>query len=299
MSEKTDDIDLVIEDDAPAPAADLVVKPNGELETAPAKKPDIIDPDKGLEDLKANLARSEAGRLEAERRAHEAAGQVVAAKTEVHDSNLHLVKTAIETVKTSTDSLKGKLRDAMAAGDWDAAAEIQVDISNNSAKLAQLESGQKALESAPKPVQERYVPSDPVEKFASQLSPRSAAWVRSHPEYVTNPALNQKMMAAHNIAMADGVPVDTDDYFASIEDTLRFKRADPVQDDALSGANASSGRRAAPPAAPPSYSGTGNGQKPNTIRLSVAEREMAAISGLSDLEYAKQKLALQKEGRLN
>jgi phage I-like protein len=43
--------------------------------------------------------------------------------------------------------------------------------------------------------------------------------------------------------------------------------------------------------------GTSNGSK-NTVRLSAAEREAASDMGMSEKEYAAQKVALIKEGKL-
>jgi phage I-like protein len=57
-------------------------------------------------------------------------------------------------------------------------------------------------------------------------------------------------------------------------------------------------RRSAPPSAPVSRSGSAPGSRPNVVRLSNAEREMANMMGMTDMEYAKNKQALQKEGKL-
>ena len=260
-----------------------------------------IEPEEGLEALKAQLEREKLARIEAEKRARQHAESAAQAKNEVQDSNLHLVNNAIETVKQNTDILKSQYAEAMTSSDFHRAAEIQTAMSTNSAKLLQLEQGKQALENSPKIAPERIAPSDPVEAFASTLSPRSAAWVRSHPECITDPRLNQKMLAAHHIAVADGHQLDSDDYFASIEDTLRFSKRDPVvhRDDAMADAAKVTQRRSAPPAAPVTRSGNGTGSSPNVVRLTAQEREMASMMGMTDKEYAKNKLALQKEGKLN
>jgi hypothetical protein len=108
----------------------------------------------------------------------------------------------------------------------------------------------------------------------------------------------QKMVAAHNIAMADGLQADSDDYFAFVEDTLRIsRRVDVGDDDPMSGAAKATQRRS-PPAAPVSRSGTGTGSRPNVVRLSRAEAETARDLGMTEQDYARNKLLLQKEGRL-
>ena len=184
-------------------------------------------------------------------------------------------------------------------GDYTKAAEIQEGMSMNTSKLMELERGRSHMESAPKyevPQQQR--PSDPVEALASQLSPRSADWVRRNPQCVTDPRMYQKMVAAHNLAMADGYQADSDDYFGFVEDTLRIsKRVDVGEDDPMS-ASAKVTQRRSPPAAPVSRSGTGTGSRPNVVRLTKAEAETAKDLGMTEQDYARNKLLLQKEGRL-
>lgn len=257
--------------------------------------------DKSLEDLKAQLEQEKQARLEAERRAHEHETSFYQAKNETKNSNLHLVANAIETVKQTNSVLKANYREAMFAGDYDTAADIQATMAENATKLMQLEQGRKTLETTPDyDIPQAYSPSDPVEALASQLSPRSAAWVRNHPEYATNPKLYQKMLAAHNLAVSDDIEPDSDDYFDAIETTLRIRNAAlSYDDDASSQAAKPVQRRSSPPAAPVSRSGSGTGSRPNVVRLSAEEREMASLMGMTDQEYAKSKMELKKSGRLN
>jgi phage I-like protein len=152
----------------------------------------------------------------------------------------------------------------------------------------------KARPKQPEPVQ---APSDPVEAFAALLSPKSADWVRRHPEYVRDAKLNRKMIAAHELAMADGVPVDSEDYFTAIEETLKIKPAAPQTETSDEyAAKVTQRRDAAPAAAPVSRGGS---SRTNVVRLSAAEREMAEMMGMKPEDYAKNKVALQKEGKLN
>ena len=300
MSKKPEQIEIELEDFEKKPeAAEIeVVKAEEEPEKVEAK---VLEPVDGLEKLKADLERERSGRIEAERRAKEAAQDAYRAKNEVQDSNLHLVTNAIETVKQNADVLKTNYREAMSVGDFDRAAEVQHAMATNAAKLLQLEQGKRAMESQPKQTApEQYRSSDPVEALASQLSPRSADWVRRNPQCVTDPRLYQKMIAAHNLAVADGYAPDTDDYFEKIESTLEINRREaPVQEDAMAEAAKPVQRRSSPPAAPVTRSGNGTGSNSNRVRLTSDEREMASMMGMTDQEYAKNKLQLQKEGKLN
>ena len=164
--------------------------------------------------------------------------------------------------------------------------------------MLQLENGKEAYASRPKPEPPK---ADPVEALASQLTPRSAQWVRAHPQCATDPRLTQKMIAAHNIAVADGFQPDTDDYFSSIEDTMKLtpKHEAEIDEDPTAQAAKVVQRRSSPPAAPVTRSGSAPGSNPRIVRLSAAEVEAAEASGLTPQEYYKNKIALQKENRLN
>ena len=285
-----DPIEIDLLDDTPS--EDIVV-----VEKVEEKGGDPVD--SGLETLKAQLERERQARADAERRANEAAQNAYHAQSEAQDTNLHLVSNAIDTVNQTNSILKANYRDAMSAGDYDMAAEIQAEMSSNAAKLLQLEQGKQALQSAPRVEAPRPYVADPVEALASQLSPRSADWVRRHPEFATDNRLYNKMLAAHNLAVADGINPDTDDYFSSIEGTLKMRGRSDDYDDASSSAAKPIQRRSAPPAAPVSRSGTGTGSRPNRVTLSAEEREMASLMGMTPEEYGRSKLALQKEGKLN
>jgi hypothetical protein len=260
-----------------------------------------IEPDEGIESLRAQLENERSARIEAEKRAHTAAQTVQRAQSDVQDSNLHLVTNAIETVRQNNEILKANYRDAMASQDYDRAAEMQQAMSTNAAKLLQLEQGKEALENTPKPVVEQYRSSDPVEALASQLTPRSAEWVRRNPQYATDSRLYQKMIAAHQLAVSDNIRPDTDEYFDAIEETLRIRQRqqEPRHEDASAAAAQVTQRRSAPPAAPVTRSGTGTSNRPYTVRLTAAEREIASMNKMTDEEYARNKLTLQKEGKLN
>lgn len=291
---KDDQIEVEVEktEDA-APEIEVVA-----AESSPSKD----DVTETLDTLRKKIEEERLARVEAERRAQEAANMAAQARNEAEDTNLHLVTNAIGTLKQNAAILKDHYKSAMEAGDYDRVAEIQQEMANNSHKLSELERGKAAMESKPR-VEVPRTPqaTDPVEAFASQLSPRSAQWVRSHPEYAVNPVLREKMIAAHRLAVADSMAPDTDEYFDYVEGILRIKKSDPVQtqgEEATSAAAKPVQRRSSPPAAPVSRSGTGDGSRPNVVRLTSEEREMAQMMGMTDKQYAENKLKLIQEGRL-
>jgi hypothetical protein len=258
-----------------------------------------------LADLRRKLDVERAARVNAENAAIQNARLAQQSATQVDNTNLQLVSNAIDTVRRENEILKANYRSALSEDNYDVAAEAQERMSINAAKLLQLENGKAAMEAEPRqrqPVHEVQRTADPIEAFASQLTPRSASWVRRNPQFVTDPRLNQKMIAAHNLAMADGHEADSDSYFSAVEDTLKVNRRNETtqdQESALSSASSPAQRRASPPAAPVSRSGTGNGVRANQHTLSAAEREMAEFMQMSEEDYAKNKSELRKSGRMN
>jgi hypothetical protein len=293
MSDNQKEVDIVVD-------AEEVNKGASEVKV---ETKDSVSTEDGVEVLRRQLEHERNMRAHAEKKAQEASRAAHNAQNEVDGTNLQLINNAIGTLKRENDIMKANYRAALSSGDYDMAAEIQENMASNAAKLLQLENGKASMEAAPKreaPAPYR-APSDPVEAFAAQLSPRSADWIRRHPECVHDPRLNQKMIAAHNLAMADGVAADTDDYFSFIEGIMRLPPRQMAQQDESPMSSASSGaqRQSAPPAAPVSRSGNATGTRQNVVRLTPDQREMASMMGMTDAEYAKSLLELKKSGRIH
>ena len=293
------DEEITVLDDAPEAAVE-----ENKTETKVAAN-DSQTPEDGIAELKARLEEEKKLRFEAENRAQQAQQTATKAAAEVQDSNLQLITGAIDKLKRESDYLKSNFKEAMTSGDYDAAAQIQETMSLNAAKLLQLQNGKASLEERlanPQPAAPQS--NDPVERVASTLSPRSAAWIRAHPQCITDQRMYQKMVGAHNIAMADGYIVDSDAYFDAIEQQLGFRKASPAQVDdgediALSAAAAPVQKRNAPAAAPTTRTASGTPSKSQVVRLSSEMREMASMMGMSPEDYAKNMVALKREGKLN
>ena len=255
-------------------------------------KNDVKSADEGIAELKRKYEESELGRLKAERERNEAVQRAYTANNEKEDTNLRLIESAISQVQANSAILESYYADALTQGDTARAAKIMREMAANEARALQLQNGKQSLQEQPRVPQR---PLDPVEAFATQLSPRSAAWVRAHPEYATNPKLTQKMIAAHNMAVADGHAADTDDYFDSVEDMLKINRRQPARDDDWGGEQYSDasrgqgGRQVAPSAIPVSRDVSPSGRNTRVIRASVAQQEAAAASRMSIEDYMAQK----------
>lgn len=297
MSTEADQIEIEVTDQITPEQNDIEVVKAEEQVKEPSKTKEI-NPDEGLEALKRKLDEERQARIKAEALAQEASQRAYKASNEAQDVNLQLVKSAIDTLQTKRDFLKTEYANASAIGNHEAAAEILESMQNTTTELVQLKQGMVAMENQPKepPPKQFYTP-DPVEALASQLTPRSAEWVRRNPDYAKNPRLYQKMIAAHQLAVSDDISPDTDEYFSYVENILGVQSNEGAENH-MSSASKPVQRRS-PPAAPVSRSGTGTGTRPNVVRLTSQEREIASMMGMTDQEYARNKIALQKEGKLN
>ena len=298
-TEKPEQMDLELELEpleAEKKDDDIVVEAAPEPEMQ-VKQPELTVED-GINELKARLEEEKRAREDAEKRYREAQEQANSAKNDAYDTNLRLIDNAIETVKRNSEILKQNLKDAIAAGDADEQANIMIDIQKANLDLDKLIQGKTQYEAMGKqPVQV----ADPVERIASQLTPRSAEWVRAHPEYARDPIMTRRMVRAHEDAVDEGYSADTDEYFEFIENKLKIRKPEQRQQEesVLSEASAPTQRRSAPPAAPVSRQApTNSGNKSNVVRLTAAEREHAAAFGMTDREYALQKQALVKSGKM-
>lgn len=288
MSENNEETEIKVEEQPDLGLEEVKIEAEG------SEKPSQTENE--IAKLRAEIEAERNARLEAERRAQEALITAHKANSEVDDTNLQLVSSAIDTVKRESEILKANYRAAMSNADYEKAAEYQEAMSHNAARLLQLESGKTALENKPRnepPVQKI---ADPVEALASQLSPRSADWVRRHPQYATDARLTQKMIAAHNLAIADGHRADTDDYFQAVEETLKINRKVEQNESALSSASEPARRRESAPAAAPV---SRDGNRTSIVRLTEAQKEMAAMMKMTPQEYAQNLVALKKEGKIH
>ena len=112
------------------------------------------------------------------------------------------------------------------------------------------------------------------------------------------------MVAAHNLALARGKTVESDEYFATIERILDLNAPAEAPAEAAAAIDtapqqATGGRASAPAAAPVSRGTTSNGSKPRTMTLTREMREMAHAMGMTDQDYAKYRQQLIDEGAIH
>lgn len=304
MADEENGVEVVLNDDKnqekDAPEIEIIgSEPENSGKNAAKSE---VTPEEGISELKKNLEREKQARLEAERRAQEAYNHAHQASVDKTESEYQLVVSAIENFKDRNQQLKASYAEAMSLQDYARAAEIQEALSENASKLHELKRGEKAMK-AKIEAAEQSPPSiapqgDLVDQFASQVSARSAEWLRSSREHLKSEKDFRKVRRAHEDAIDDGLAPDSDEYFQYIDQRLGIRRNADEQDTGTTAASplstASAPKRAVQPSPAPVSRGT---SRPNVMRLTAAEADTASALGMTPEEYAKNKMLLQKEGR--
>lgn len=314
MAEIDEKIDVPVEIPADEP---VVVKIDDEIAQKPAPEAaeeTVDDREKAVEELRRQLEREKQARAaEEERRAQleayarEQAERLHAAKGDLEEGQLRTILNALDATEQTAQAAERAYADAMAAGDYAAAAKAQRAISQCEAHLNDLAKGKRALEARLQAPAEGRVrdprdpldprapppPQDPLEAMAARLTPKSAEWLRAHPQAVGQVS---KLTAAHSAAVElEGLAPETPEYFAYIEQRLGYTQSEKKP-----------GKPAKPavPSAPVSSGASSGGPVGSSMTLSPAEVEMAILQEPTlprekALElYARNKAALIKEGKL-
>lgn len=302
MSTEDDLIEVELVDDPV-----IVDKKEPEIVVETTKAKDTEDPKEAVADqLRKYEETQEADRkareaadaraLAAERRAKSLEGEVETERKGRTEASQAAIDNAITAVEGEATQAEQEYAAAMEAGDFKAAATAQRKIAKAERKLGDLENGKAELTRAkPEPtVTKKADPADPFEAYLANFSPRSQSYLRKNATYVTDTKMNKKLLSAHYDAEAEGFVADTDAYFDFLDQRMgKVAEPDKKVDEPVT---KRSERRASAPVS--RDTGTSNG-KPgaNVVKLTPGEVATAEALGLTNAEYARRKVAMQKEGR--
>lgn len=297
---------------------------SAKIETIGDKKdaPVVDERERALTDLKKQyehqkrVAEAEReARKKAEYFAQQQTQQAQYASNQVQDSNLKIIENAIQTTEATASQAERAYAEAMAAGDYALAAKAQRALAQAETHLLQLENGRQRLQEqlqeisegavqAPQmPSFEPNIPQDPVEIYASKLAPKSAEWLRAHPEVVNKIG---RLSRAHEDAVEDGLTPESPEYFQYIESRLGYASGGEVEQPRQAYQQHAAPRKSmvsAPVTSNASYASSRSGSA-NTMTLTPNEVEVALLmepemSREKAIEaYARNKATLIKQGKL-
>lgn len=257
----------------------------------PAKTALEPDAKRLQEQLEAAQAAQQAERVRADRAEQQATLRAQEADTERKRRSAlegDVISGGLSAAQSERDAAKVALQSAGEAGDWKAIAEAQSRIGRAEAKILSFESG--AAEIAERTETEKHQPVEQraPKSFAEQISANpnlmqtERDWMLRNEAAFKDGDFNKKLDFAYRGAMDKGLVRGSQDYFDHIE------RATGLAED--------NEDRSTQVQAPPSRQERDAGGRVNNnrIRLSPEERDTANSMGISEIDYAKNKVKFEE-----
>lgn len=295
----------------------------GEFESPMRASPEPAQEDEGVLELKRQLSNQMAQTnraAEVARNEHQARLQ---AERGIAQSNVQMVDQAIEAAKRDSEQARAYFQGALDRGDHKGASDAQILISDaraNLLRLMEMREGvvsevQQTQQPQPQPRQQpRPGYADPaqlmqanVHNLSSHLDqtgfPKSAAWIRSHPEMVKDRTAINAVDGAHGFAVntLKLIP-ETDAYFDKIEELLGVGEP-PTRDMGQTRQGQRQMNQLRSMAGAPARAEAPNlrtGQSRGTrVALTPRQREHARdVLGMSDEEYAAELVDATSRGKM-
>lgn len=229
------------------------------------------------------------------------------------------INAGLAAAETEGSAAEAEFQAAFDAGDSKRMAEAQRRMSRAEARKLRFDEAKYELEARqaePEPKEQPRQPAPPADQFDTylgQFTPKTAAWLREHSEWVKDGKKNARLQAAHYDAVANDIAPDSDEYFTHVEQMIGLQEAPKTN-----GTKPAPQARRGPPAAPPVSGGSGGAGGGNEVRLSKVEAS-AAIDGthvwqahdlkagrikdkalvgtpIGHTEFARRKLEMTKQG---
>lgn len=230
-------------------------------------------------------------------------------------SQAHLIEqgnTRRETMQAHWDALSNGLLAAQseseaAQRDWESAAaegdfkrqsDANVRINRAQARLLQYEDAKVNLEAQAKAAdarpQQQQQQADPLER----LPEPAKQWLRAHPEYLTDQRKNRKIQVLHDDALEQGHPEFSPAYFEFVETQLGMRQPKQSRNDDDDSVSTRRERNTvSAPVSREAVSMRDGRSIAHRITLSPEQRSAAKIAGITEVEYAKQLIRLEKAKR--
>ncbi len=306
----TEAVEVVLSPDAPEPQD----QPGPALKTQqpePPPEPED-DPSKALQEqleraknaerlAQEQLAAAQERERNITRERDESLAQSSQHRDQAEEARYTAVVNALGAANSEAEAAAQAWEAADIAGDSKAKAEAQRRLARAEANVARFEDAKANYEDAREtrkrePAPQPRAPADPIEAAIQAMPQGAQGWLRSHPEFITDVRKNARLQAAHWDALDEGHAQFSPAYFESLETRVGLRQKPQTQDIEES-QPAPQPRRASVPSAPPSRdvpSATTGRPQSSRVELSPQEREIARLSGIDEITYAKGKLELER-----
>lgn len=282
------------------------------VESAPPKPIATKQDEDEVSTLKSQLEQLKRASEDNARRAQEAAAREQELRKQYEDQGRNFRTVVDQRGKAELDAINNGIAAAQAEADaatqeltaygetqdWGGIAKAQAKMSRAQTRLVQLEDAKVNFEARleevkrlqQQPQQQQY--GDPVEQHIAQMQGVNEAqksWLRSHPETISDPEKNSYLRAAHYQSQRKNLVAGSDAYFQFLEEQLGYRT--PTQAEESEQELPPQNVSAPPSREAPSASGR---TTPTRVTLTAEERQIAAASGITEIEYAKNKLKLME-----
>jgi hypothetical protein len=232
--------------------------------------------------------RAEREAAEAKRAAADRAKEVEEARKRSLSLEGDIITGGLQAAQNDRDAAKAAFRSAYEAGDAAAMAEAQSRMGRAEAKILALESGAAEVaerkEAKPETRQETRTAPTFEEQVRSnpQLMSTERDWMLKNKASFSDPDFNRKLEFAYQGAIQKGVVRGSPEYFDHIERATGLKAAQSEENDDLS---------VQAPVSRSERTVDGRSTSSNRVTLTAEEREICRSMGISEIDYARQKVA--------
>lgn len=256
------------------------------VEKPPGNGRDEQVSDEDIRELLAATRREKAtltAQLDTERNARSAAEtRAHSANTGRFEAEETAVKTRIEAADAAALGMRAKYAEALSEGRFEDAAQVQDEMAELRAKQGQDKQYQAWLGSE----KERLSKAPPVQQQQEQglnlanYTPGQRKWIKANPDFMTDVKLRQKTEALHSLAVADGIEIDSDEYFEVINQALGKKKPVAQVEDEDEEPPPPPRKRAPPTDMPVTRRTEANGQPTGrkSVSLTADQREAADMT---------------------
>ena len=174
-------------------------------------------------------------RIEAEKRASDAAQEVRQHRSAAEDAQADSIANAIAAAQQEEDAASNDIERLNEAGDFKGAKEAYKKLARASSRLVGLEEAKARFDSEASAREERRKAepqrSAPVDLDAAiandqKLLPKERTWLTEHKEVLLDPNLNQELSVAYARALRAGHKRGTDAYFNFLDQFMGYAEAE-------------------------------------------------------------------------
>jgi hypothetical protein len=274
---------------------------------------DVSDLKRQLEDMRRANAESDKrlqneirARQDAERAREQREYEAGSYRVRAEDAEYDAILNAIGRAQSEAERAQYDIAAASEAGDHKLVADANRRLARAESRLAQFEDAKVAIEDQKsreayqakqranqppqQPQQQRQMSVEEYIDTIPNLLQSQKDWLKAHPETMTDNRVNMRLQAAHIETEDLKYRAGSKQYFQHIEQRLGYAEPEEEEQEVTR----------APVAAPPSKTATSPSTGKQTggkITLDPEQREIAALSGIDEVTYAKNLLKMQKAKR--